>query len=341
MTDPVKIIVGEGDITEVNVPEYGIIQTGGGGGGGGSDGATFFPEVSQEGVISWTNDGGYDNPDPVNIKGPAGNDGSDGEDGDDGTTFTPAVDASGNLSWTNDGGKQNPQTVNIKGPQGDAGQGVPAGGTTGQVLAKASNADYVTEWVDQSGGGGGTSDYDDLTDKPSINNVTLSGNKTAAELRLGTYTKPSGGIPQTDLASAVQNKLDETVVVSDTQPTASENKLWVDTDAGTGASYQIPTVAEMDAADAANAANISALRDRFPTTLYNDFNALENVYQPVIFKLNPNSQHAPNNAAFVCIQYASSANYAVQLAFRSGATDIFMRAKASGTWEDWKSLTLS
>lgn len=35
------------------------------------------------------------------------------------------------------------------------GQGVPAGGTTGQVLAKKSDADYDTEWVDQTGGGGG------------------------------------------------------------------------------------------------------------------------------------------------------------------------------------------
>lgn len=32
---------------------------------------------------------------------------------------------------------------------------VPVGGTTGQVLAKASNADYDTVWVNQTGGGGG------------------------------------------------------------------------------------------------------------------------------------------------------------------------------------------
>ncbi len=31
---------------------------------------------------------------------------------------------------------------------GDPGQGVPAGGTTGQILAKASNADYDDEWID-------------------------------------------------------------------------------------------------------------------------------------------------------------------------------------------------
>lgn len=32
--------------------------------------------------------------------------------------------------------------------------GIPEGGTTGQVLAKASDTDYDTEWVDQQGGGG-------------------------------------------------------------------------------------------------------------------------------------------------------------------------------------------
>nr|WP_324128882.1 hypothetical protein [Aeromicrobium sp.] len=37
------------------------------------------------------------------------------------------------------------------------GEGVPAGGTEGQVLAKASGTDYDTEWVDQTGGPGGGS----------------------------------------------------------------------------------------------------------------------------------------------------------------------------------------
>lgn len=32
------------------------------------------------------------------------------------------------------------------------------------------------------GGGGGTSDYDDLTNKPQINGNTLTGNKTSANL---------------------------------------------------------------------------------------------------------------------------------------------------------------
>lgn len=41
------------------------------------------------------------------------------------------------------------------GPAGPAGPGVAAGGTTGQVLAKSSNVDFATHWVNQAGGGGG------------------------------------------------------------------------------------------------------------------------------------------------------------------------------------------
>ena len=92
-------------------------------GADGKDGSTFTPSVSEDGTLSWTNDGGLDNPEPVNIKGPKGNKGdpgTPGADGSNGATFTPAVDPEGNLSWSNDKGLSNPQTVNIKGPQGDA-----------------------------------------------------------------------------------------------------------------------------------------------------------------------------------------------------------------------------
>ena len=63
-------------------------------------------------------------------------------------------------------------------------------------------------------GGGGTTDYEDLENKPSINGVTLEGDSSASDLSLASasdlaakYTKPSGGIPKSDLASAVQTSL--------------------------------------------------------------------------------------------------------------------------------------
>lgn len=106
--------------------------------GGSGDGTTFIPSVSQDGVISWTNDGDLPNPTPVNIKGPQGDAGPTGDTGPQGAVgpyFTPSVDSSGDLSWTNNGGLVNPSTVNIKGPQGAQGiQGIqgPQGETGAQ-----------------------------------------------------------------------------------------------------------------------------------------------------------------------------------------------------------------
>lgn len=55
-------------------------------GSDGSDGVTFTPSVNGDGVISWTNDGGRENPASVNIRGPQGERGPTGETGPAGTT---------------------------------------------------------------------------------------------------------------------------------------------------------------------------------------------------------------------------------------------------------------
>lgn len=47
----------------------------------GEDGATFYPELSEDGVLSWTNNKDLNNPDPVNIKGPKGETGPAGLQG--------------------------------------------------------------------------------------------------------------------------------------------------------------------------------------------------------------------------------------------------------------------
>ena len=68
---------------------------------------------------------------------------------------------------------------------------IPVGGLAGQALVKSSGSDYDVEWATISGGSGGTTNYNALSNRPSINDITLEGSMTAADL--GIYSVPTGG----------------------------------------------------------------------------------------------------------------------------------------------------
>jgi len=97
------------------------------------------------------------------------------------------------------------------------------GGTAGQVLAKVSGTNYDVAWTTVSGGGAVDSvngqtgtvvlDADDVGALPDTT--------TAADL--GAYVKPSGGIPKTDLATAVQTSLGKADTALQTAPVTSVN----------------------------------------------------------------------------------------------------------------------
>lgn len=52
----------------------------------------------------------------------------------------------------------------------------------------AVTSDAVAKAIEEGGGGGGSSDYADLTNKPKINNVELSGNKSSSDLGVASET---------------------------------------------------------------------------------------------------------------------------------------------------------
>lgn len=56
--------------------------------------------------------------------------------------------------------------------------------STGDLYALTSEGEWILQ---TAGGGSGTSDYGQLSNKPSINNVTLQGNKSLSDI--GTYSK--------------------------------------------------------------------------------------------------------------------------------------------------------
>ena len=109
-----------------------------------------------------------------------------------GTTTTGEPGTNANV--TNSGDETN-VVLNFTIPRGDtgpAGPGVATGGTTGQVLAKKSDANYDTEWVDNAGGGSTVSVNvgETTTGEPGTNaSVTNSGDETNVVLN---FTIPRG-----------------------------------------------------------------------------------------------------------------------------------------------------
>ena len=91
----------------------------------GPEGPYFLPSVSAEGVLSWTNNGGLENPSPANIRGPQGEQGATGPQGPKGDTGE-----TGPQGPKGDTGETGPQ-----GPKGDTGTGLDIRGTYASVEA--------------------------------------------------------------------------------------------------------------------------------------------------------------------------------------------------------------
>lgn len=107
--------------------------------------------------------------------------------------------------------------------------------------------------INSGGGGEGTTDYTQLENKPSINGVTLTGNKTTADLNLATdlsnyYTKP-----QTD--AKITEKVAEIVAdAPEDFDTLKEMSDWID-------SHE-DSAAAMNSAIKANATAITSKVDK-------------------------------------------------------------------------------
>lgn len=94
--------------------------------------------------------------------------GADGEPGEDGVGIT-------SIEKTSTVGLVDTYTITLTDgstydftvTNGSGGSGVPEGGTTGQVLAKKSNADGDVEWVNQSGGSDVSSEIESLSEATS------------------------------------------------------------------------------------------------------------------------------------------------------------------------------
>lgn len=116
----------------------------------------------------------------------------------------------------------------------------------------------LAEKVDKETGKGlSTNDYT-TAEKNKLGAIEAEANKTIVDSALSTTsTNPVQNQAVKNELDSVRGAAEDSVIISDTQPTSTDNKLWVDDDVGTG--VQIPTYAELQALEARVAALETAL----------------------------------------------------------------------------------
>ncbi len=175
-------------------------------GAAGKDGVTFTPSMSDDGDLSWTNDGGKANPKTVNLKGPKGDTGARGPAGADGAK--------------GDTGPEGP-----RGPKGDTGPAgadgkTPVKGTdyftptdVNEIAAEAAKKVDVSGKLDKTGDGSNvTAAFTAATTRKNIatgEKLSVLFGKVAKWFSdLGSLAFKST-VAKSDLASDVQTSLDK------------------------------------------------------------------------------------------------------------------------------------
>lgn len=189
-------------------------------GAAGKDGVTFTPSMSDDGDLSWTNDGGKANPQTVNLKGPKGDTGARGPAGTDG--------AKGDTGPEGPRGPQGEQ-----GPQGADGK-TPVKGTdyftptdVNEIAAEAAKKVDISGKLDKTGDGSNvTAAFTAASTRANI----ATGEKLS--ILLGKIAKWLGDlkalafkdkVAKTDLTSDVQTSLEKADSALQSAPVTSVN----------------------------------------------------------------------------------------------------------------------
>ena len=165
------------------------------------NGATFTPNMSAEGVLSWTNDKGLANPGSVSIKGPQGPQGPKGDTGDTG----PAGPA---------------------GPTGETGEIGPQGPAGVSPTVEVSKTGKVTTITITDATGPHTATINDGADGSGTGDMVRATYDVNENGIVDDAEKLGGQLPE-HYASADELAEKASLPVSDTPPEDSE--FWVDT----------------------------------------------------------------------------------------------------------------
>lgn len=224
-----KLLYGDTEVTKVTIV----------GGSGGSDAREI--ELQKSGTaIQWRYAGDSEWTDLVTlaeITGPAGSPGPQGEPGAQGSKGDTGPQGEKGDAGAK-GEKGDPGAKGEQGPagqKGDPGEGIPAGGTSGQVLTKKSDADYDTEWTAMSGDGGVNVDAElkeyYTTAKKNIRTAIENKGVSITDTdSLNSYAEKIGQIPSA--VNPTGSLPEQTRIVADTlQETLGIKLTWTDVSA--------------------------------------------------------------------------------------------------------------
>lgn len=189
-------------------------------GAAGKDGVTFTPSMSDDGDLSWTNDGGKANPQTVNLKGPKGDTGTRGPAGADGAKGDTGPEGPRGLQ-----GKTGPAGADGKTPVKGTDYFTPA--DVNEIAAEAAKKVDISGKLDKTGDGSNVTAA--FTAAETRTNIA-TGEKLS--ILLGKIAKWLGDlkalafkdkVAKTDLADDVQTSLGKADSALQSAPVTSVN----------------------------------------------------------------------------------------------------------------------
>lgn len=189
-------------------------------GAAGKDGVTFTPSMSDDGDLSWTNDGGKANPQTVNLKGPKGDTGARGPAGTDGAKGDTGPEGPRGLQ-----GKTGPAGADGKTPVKGTDYFTPA--DVNEIAAEAAKKVDISGKLDKTGDGSSvTAAFTAATTRANIATgeklSVLFGKIAKWFADLGSLAFKSS-VSKSDLASDVQTSLGKADSALQSAPVTSVN----------------------------------------------------------------------------------------------------------------------
>lgn len=186
----------------------------------GRDGVTFTPSMSDDGDLSWTNDGGKANPQTVNLKGPKGDTGARGPAGTDGAKGDTGPEGPRGLQ-----GKTGPAGADGKTPVKGTDYFTPA--DVNEIAAEAAKKVDISGKLDKTGDGSSvTAAFTAATTRANIATgeklSVLFGKIAKWFADLGSLAFKSS-VSKSDLASDVQTSLGKADSALQSAPVTSVN----------------------------------------------------------------------------------------------------------------------